>query len=83
MSEATQVLRTLSEIEQEAILEALKACKGNRSATARALKISLKTLQTRLSGYRRAGVEIPDPSEGWAASGMATWKRISAKQEEA
>jgi DNA-binding NtrC family response regulator len=40
--------RTLRELEREAILAALAACKGNRRATAEQLGIGLRTLYTRL-----------------------------------
>ncbi len=44
-------LRTLRELEREAILAALAACKGNRRTAAEQLGIGLRTLYTRLREY--------------------------------
>ena len=43
--------RTLRELEREAILAALSACKGNRRTAAEQLGIGLRTLYTRLREY--------------------------------
>jgi hypothetical protein len=48
--EAARV-RPLAEIEREAILSALQSFAGNKSRTARALGISVRTLQNRLAEY--------------------------------
>ena len=51
--------RTLRELEREAILAALAACRGNRRAAAEQLGIGLRTLYTRLREY---GISAePDP----------------------
>jgi transcriptional regulator with PAS, ATPase and Fis domain len=50
-------VRTLAEVEREAIIEGLRACSGNVAAAARALGISKVTLYARLKEY---GIE---PSE--------------------
>jgi DNA-binding NtrC family response regulator len=50
-------VRTLAEVEREAIIEGLRACAGNVAAAARALGISKVTLYARLKEY---GIE---PSE--------------------
>ncbi len=44
----------LSEIEKKAILKTLQACKGNKSETARRLKITRKTLLKKLKQYGKA-----------------------------
>lgn len=54
---------TLEEIEREAILAALRYHKGNRTATARALGISARTLITRIKDYKDCGYDVPPPPE--------------------
>jgi DNA-binding NtrC family response regulator len=53
-SEAT----TLAEVERQHILAALSRNKGNRSATAQELGISLRTLYYRLSEYQKDGYRV-------------------------
>lgn len=46
---------TMTEVERQTILDALKRNDGNRSATARELGISIRTLYYRLAEYQRQG----------------------------
>jgi len=48
--------RTLDDIEREVILKALQYHQGNRTHTARALGISIRTLRNKLADYRRIGI---------------------------
>jgi len=48
--------RTLDEIERSVILEALKHHDGNRTHTAKALGISIRTLRNKLAEYRVMGI---------------------------
>lgn len=48
--------RTLDEIERNVILEALKYHGGNRTHTAKALGISIRTLRNKLAEYRVMGI---------------------------
>ncbi len=48
--------RTLNEIERNVILEALKHHSGNRTHTAKALGISIRTLRNKLAEYRVMGI---------------------------
>ncbi len=50
--------RTLDDIERSVILEALEFHKGNRTHTARALGISIRTLRNKLADYRRLGIHV-------------------------
>lgn len=50
--------RTLDDIERRVILEALTYHKGNRTHTARALGISIRTLRNKLADYRRIGIHV-------------------------
>jgi len=49
---------TLDDIEKRVILEALSYHKGNRTHTARALGISIRTLRNKLADYRRLGIHV-------------------------
>lgn len=57
---------TLAMVERRAILECLTFHKGNRTYTAVALKISLRTLRNKLSEYRITGHEVPETRFDWA-----------------
>jgi len=50
--------RTLDQIEKNVILDALKHHEGNRTHTAKALGISIRTLRNKLADYRRDGLEV-------------------------
>lgn len=50
--------KTLDEIERSVILEALKFHQGNRTHTAKALGISIRTLRNKLSEYRVLGINV-------------------------
>lgn len=49
---------TLNDIERTVILQALQYHNGNRTHTARALGISIRTLRNKLADYRRLGVQV-------------------------
>lgn len=49
---------TLDQIEQNVILDALKYHQGNRTHTARALGISIRTLRNKISDYRKSGIMV-------------------------
>jgi two-component system response regulator FlrC len=50
--------KTLNDIERNVILQALDYHKGNRTHTARALGISIRTLRNKLADYRRLGIRV-------------------------
>jgi DNA-binding NtrC family response regulator len=50
--------RTLDDIERNVILEALSYHNGNRTHTARALGISIRTLRNKLAEYRKMGIRV-------------------------
>lgn len=50
--------RTLDQIEKNVILDALKYHQGNRTHTAKALGISIRTLRNKLADYRLEGLEV-------------------------
>ena len=50
--------QTLNDIERNVIIEALQYHNGNRTHTARALGISIRTLRNKLADYRRLGIYI-------------------------
>jgi transcriptional regulator with PAS, ATPase and Fis domain len=50
--------QTLDDIERSVILAALKHHGGNRTHTAKALAISIRTLRNKLADYRRLGINV-------------------------
>ncbi len=50
--------KTLNDIERNVILEALQFHRGNRTHTARALGISIRTLRNKLADYRKLGIRV-------------------------
>ncbi len=50
--------RTLDDIERTVILEALNYHQGNRTHTAKALGISIRTLRNKLADYRGLGIRV-------------------------
>jgi two-component system nitrogen regulation response regulator GlnG len=58
--ETAQGLRTLKEIEEDAIRRAIEACGGNQSLTAKALGIDRSTLRRKLAAMERTEPETPD-----------------------
>jgi two-component system response regulator FlrC len=50
--------RTLDEIERNVIIDALKHHEGNRTHTAKALGISIRTLRNKLAEYRVMGIHL-------------------------
>ncbi|WP_269716007.1 sigma-54-dependent transcriptional regulator FlbD [Caulobacter sp. NIBR2454] len=56
--------QTVSEVEQQLILDTLQHCLGNRTHAANILGISIRTLRNKLKEYSEAGVEVPAPQAG-------------------
>jgi two-component system, NtrC family, response regulator HydG len=59
LARTATALRTLDDMEREAIVQALDACAGDRAAAARRLGISTKTIYNKLARYRDEGVLPP------------------------
>jgi DNA-binding NtrC family response regulator len=55
---ASAAVKTMSEIERDAILQALRETGGNRERAARKLNIGLRTLQRKIKEYRELGIDI-------------------------
>jgi two-component system, response regulator FlrC len=60
--------QTVSEVEQNLILDTLDHCLGNRTHAARILGISIRTLRNKLNEYDAAGVMVPDPGQARTAT---------------
>lgn len=60
---ATRALvgRTVSDVEQNLILDTLDHCLGNRTHAAKILGISIRTLRNKLNEYEAIGMQVPDP----------------------
>jgi DNA-binding NtrC family response regulator len=56
--------QTVSEMEQQLILDTLEHCLGNRTHAANILGISIRTLRNKLKEYTEAGVSVPAPQMG-------------------
>lgn len=54
----TLVGRTISEVEQDMILNTLDHCLGNRTHAAKILGISIRTLRNKLNQYKEDGIEV-------------------------
>jgi two-component system response regulator FlrC len=50
--------RTLNDIERKVILEALQYHQGNRTHTAKALGISIRTLRNKIADYKKLGIQV-------------------------
>jgi DNA-binding NtrC family response regulator len=60
--------QTVSEMEQQLILDTLEHCLGNRTHAANILGISIRTLRNKLKEYTEAGVSVPAPQMGASAA---------------
>ena len=61
--QADMIGRTVSEVEQDLILNTLDHCLGNRTHAANILGISIRTLRNKLKLYSDQGVDIPAPNQ--------------------
>ncbi|MDB5455053.1 MAG: two component, sigma54 specific, transcriptional regulator, Fis family [Caulobacter sp.] len=55
---------TVSQVEQQLIIDTLEHCLGNRTHAANILGISIRTLRNKLKEYSEAGVAVPAPQGG-------------------
>ncbi|MEX0839310.1 MAG: sigma-54 dependent transcriptional regulator [Parvibaculum sp.] len=55
--------KTVSEVEQDLILQTLDHCLGNRTHAANILGISIRTLRNKLKEYGEQGISVPTPGE--------------------
>lgn len=53
-------MQPLWRVERDAIIEALEMCQGNRTKTAQALEISLRSLRIKIRQYQSQGIEIAE-----------------------
>ena len=60
--------QTVSEMEQQLIIDTLEHCFGNRTHAANILGISIRTLRNKLKEYSEAGVPVPAPQMGASAA---------------
>ncbi len=59
--------QTVSQVEQQLILDTLVHCFGNRTHAANILGISIRTLRNKLKEYTESGVPVPAPQGAYAA----------------
>lgn len=63
----------IREVERDLILETLSNTHGNRTASARLLGVSVRTLRNKITEYSEQGVDVPrhesqDEVRNWAGS---------------
>ncbi len=51
----------LKDIERDLVLETLSNTRGNRTASARLLGVSVRTLRNKITEYSADGAEVPAP----------------------
>jgi DNA-binding NtrC family response regulator len=61
---ATQVGKTVAEVERDLIIDTLSHCLGNRTHAATILGISIRTLRNKLKQYGDEGIDVPPPAGG-------------------
>jgi DNA-binding NtrC family response regulator len=49
------------DVERDLVLETLASTRGNRTASARVLGISVRTLRNKISEYSAHGIDVPRP----------------------
>lgn len=64
---ASQVGRTVADVERDLIIDTLKHTLGNRTHAARILGISIRTLRNKLHAYVQDGLAVPAPGAGETA----------------
>ena len=56
--------QSLADIERDYILETLAQCNGNRTRTAKILKISVRSLRMKLQNYSLRGIDVTASRQG-------------------
>jgi two-component system response regulator FlrC len=51
---------SVKEMETKLVIDALKACNGNRTKAASLLGITVRTLRNKIKEYRAIGIDIPE-----------------------
>jgi DNA-binding NtrC family response regulator len=49
------------DVERDLVLETLASTRGNRTASARVLGISVRTLRNKIAEYSAHGIDVPPP----------------------
>ncbi|MBR1217058.1 helix-turn-helix domain-containing protein [Bradyrhizobium sp. U87765 SZCCT0131] len=52
----------IRDIERDLVLETLATTRGNRTASARLLGLSVRTLRNKISAYSADGADVPPPA---------------------
>jgi two-component system, response regulator FlrC len=60
---ASQVGRTVADVERDLIIDTLRHCFGNRTHAANILGISIRTLRNKLKQYLDEGLDVPAPGD--------------------
>jgi DNA-binding NtrC family response regulator len=54
---------TVTEVEQELVLQTLARCDGNRTRAARLLGVSVRTLRNKIRQYAAGGFDVPESGQ--------------------
>ena len=54
------------DVERDLVLETLASTRGNRTAAARALGMSVRTLRNKITEYSADGIDVPPPDRAYA-----------------
>jgi DNA-binding NtrC family response regulator len=54
------------DVERDLVLETLASTRGNRTAAARALGMSVRTLRNKITEYSADGIDVPPPDRASA-----------------
>jgi DNA-binding NtrC family response regulator len=54
---------TVTEVEQELVLQTLARCDGNRTRAARLLGVSVRTLRNKIRQYAAGGLDVPESGQ--------------------
>ncbi|MBR1122280.1 helix-turn-helix domain-containing protein [Bradyrhizobium lablabi] len=54
------------DVERDLVLETLASTHGNRTAAARTLGMSVRTLRNKITEYSADGIEVPPPDRAFA-----------------
>jgi DNA-binding NtrC family response regulator len=60
------------DVERDLVLETLASTHGNRTAAARALGMSVRTLRNKITEYSADGIDVPPPDRVSAESDSGT-----------
>jgi hypothetical protein len=71
--------QSIADVERDLILQTLKHCLGNRTWTAKLLRISIRTLRNKINEFAAAGVDVPEPAHQGRRNAHGQMAQTSAR----